>query len=317
MPTYEHSGETVHPDFASVPAWWGDQASSYLAITPYPNGDATKENPSLFAGDAGDWSVPPDAPNPVRFPMSGYLSDPDIVFDDDTRELLMYYRQVTGSNRIYLIRTADARHWSDPQLVAEGPNHVIVSPAVVRRAAGDWLMWSVNSGAIGCDASSTQLELRRSMNGTVWSAPQVVNLPLPPSGLMPWHIDVQWIPSREEYWAIFNAKDAFNCGTTAVYLATSPDGVTWSTQPEPIAVAGDVDELKDIVYRTTFRVDPGGDEVSLWYSGARRDQGRYIWKTVFQRVAVGTLFHHPSLRSQIEMPRRIPPSAELPNPPLG
>src|SRR5690349_9142087 len=98
MPTYDRSGETVHPDFASAPDWWSQAAPGYLAITPYPNGDATKENPSVFEGAFDQWRVPGGAPNPVRFPNSGYFSDPDALFNPATRELWLYARRVSGAN---------------------------------------------------------------------------------------------------------------------------------------------------------------------------------------------------------------------------
>jgi hypothetical protein len=85
-------------------------------------------------------------------------------------------------------------------------------------------MWSVNSN-VGCTAATTSVELRRSTNGLAWSPPQQVMLSLP--GMFVWHIDVQWIPSLGQYWALFNAKVAGNCSTPALYLATSADGVTW------------------------------------------------------------------------------------------
>ena len=47
VPTYDGSGQAVHPDAALTPPGWGG-ATTQLFVTPYPNGDATKENPSLL-----------------------------------------------------------------------------------------------------------------------------------------------------------------------------------------------------------------------------------------------------------------------------
>src|SRR4051812_43260793 len=92
--TYDGSGQTVHPDVVSVPAdWIGTRR--YLAITPYPAGDGSKENPSIFGGDDIDvWRAPAGLTNPVVRPAGGYLSDPDIVYEPQRRELWMYYREV-------------------------------------------------------------------------------------------------------------------------------------------------------------------------------------------------------------------------------
>lgn len=314
MPTYEGSGETVHPDFAATPAWWPKSAAGYLAITPYPNGDATKENPSVFEGAMNRWDVPRGAPNPVRFPGTGYFSDPDALFNADTREMWLYVRQVSGANTIRLLRSADGTTWSEPVTVAEGPEHTIVSPTIVRRSRDQWLMWSVNSGAAGCSARTTRVELRQSTDGFEWSPPRAVEVPSPAAGLTPWHIDVQWIDERQEFWAVFNAKDPFNCGTTAIYIATSADGISWTTQPRPILVAGEVGELADIVYRTTFSFDAATDIVTLWYSGAARRKGALVWRTVMQRVERAALFGRASLMSKAR-DVGIPSSVPLMNPP--
>ncbi|HMH25139.1 MAG TPA: hypothetical protein VK542_00990, partial [Gemmatimonadaceae bacterium] len=146
LETFDGSGQAVHPDVALTPlAWAPDQMQ--LFATPYPNGDASKENPSLYTGKSFvDWLVPPGVMNPVARPAAGYLSDPDEVFNPETNELWLYYRSVTTENQIWLIRGSALSTWSSPTLVASGINHTIVSPTVARRGGGDWLMWSVNSG---------------------------------------------------------------------------------------------------------------------------------------------------------------------------
>jgi len=60
-----------------------------------------------------------------------------------------------------------------------------------------------------------------------WSPPEQVSLVQ--LGYSVWHIDVQWIASRSEFWALYNVKTPGSCTTPAVYLATSGDGVTWRT----------------------------------------------------------------------------------------
>jgi hypothetical protein len=290
-PTYDGSGQTVHPDFAAAPAWWVNRGS-YLAITPYPGGDNAKENPSLLASkDRMHWLPIDGAPNPIVRPGQGYLSDPDIVFEPDARELWMYYRSVEGWNTIRLVRTADGKRWSDPVDVATGKNHDVVSPAVVRRDKHDWWMWAVSAGPRGCNAAETRLDVRQSTNGVDWTDPRPANFPPPADGFMPWHIDVQWIPSREEYWAVYNAKVAGNCGTRALFLSTSPDGVNWTARPNPMLVAGEIHELDAIVYRSTFSYNPTSDVIVFWYSGASYESsGKLVWRTVVQRRSREAVF---------------------------
>jgi hypothetical protein len=282
LPTYEGSGQVVHPDYVQSL----DGAFAYghhLAITPYPFGNATYENPSLFGslGKRDGWLLEPGAPNPIVRPASGYLSDPDVVYVPDSNELWLYYRQATNDNVVLLIRSGDGLRWSEPVEVARRPSHQIVSPTVVRKSASEWYMWAVNSGPSGCGAPSTQVELRRSSDGKHWSDPEPLDLPAP--ALWPWHLDVQWIPSRNEFWAIFNAKTNTGCTTPAIFIARSPDGVAWTVAGRPVISKGRIPEFQDIVYRSTFDYDPAADIVTFWYSGASYVGSQYVWRAAVER----------------------------------
>jgi hypothetical protein len=142
-------------------------------------------------------------------------------------------------------------------------------------------MWSVNAGAAGCSAAATTVEHRTSSDGVHWSAP--APLAMRTGELWPWHLDVQWIPSLGEYWALFNGKDAVSCTTPALFLARSTDGVTWTTYDTPVLARGAIPELTDIVYRSTFEYDASADAVTLWYSGASYMDGRWIWRAATER----------------------------------
>lgn len=280
LSTYDGSGETVHPDYLQIsdPALRG----RFLAITPYKGGSTFYENPSVYtSSDDVRWDTPQFGRNPVALPTQRYLSDPDLVYDPIAREILMYYREVGAEeNTIWLMRTTDASKWTPREAVVSGPNHEVVSPSVVRRSADEWLMWVVNSHS-GCGDAHAELELRRSTDGRHWSEGQT--LEINQNGLMPWHVEVQWVPSRNEYWALYNAKSPGSCNTKGVYLATSPDGVTWTTYPSPVIAAGATRTLNDIVYRSTFAYEENSDAITFWFSGARWDGGAFVWGTVAQR----------------------------------
>jgi hypothetical protein len=217
----------------------------------------------------------------VVLPDAGYLSDPDLVYVPERDELWLYYRQVTADNIVLAVRTRDGRTWTPPMEVARAPNHRIVSPSVVRRAAGDWWMFAVNAGASGCGAAATTVEVRRSADGVAWGDPVTADLRQP--GFWPWHIDVQWIPSRSEFWAVYNVKTEGGCTTPAVFIARSGDGLAWDVVPQAVVVKGAIPTLQDIVYRTTFEFDPLTDAITFWYSGARYESGRYRWGAAVQR----------------------------------
>ena len=304
--TYDGSGQVVHPDIA-WPTPESLDGRPRLAITPYPYGNSSYENPSLFDGTALDtWSVPGGVTNPIVKPSAGYLSDPDILWVAEKRELWLYYRHVDSGNEILVSKSPDGLRWSDPRVVVRVPNHQAVSPTVVRRSATDWLMWSVNAGAAGCTSSSTTVELRRSTDGLAWSSPTRVTLTQP--GVYPWHLEVQWLPSRQEYWALYNGKLDGSCTTDALYLATSADGVMWKTYAAPILRRGALPELADIVYRATFSYDPQRDLVSLWHSGARYTSRGYEWHAAFERRRRTDLFEAAErLQAVAALPPNTPP----------
>jgi hypothetical protein len=282
--TYEGSGQAVHPDHVSLPMSW-PIGSSALVATPYPGGNSGFENPSLFTSSDGRyWAAPAGVDNPLVSPSAGYLSDPDVLYDPESSEIWLYYRQVTGQNLIWLIRSSDGIRWSEPVLVASARNHQIISPTVVRRAEDDWLMWAVNAGVDGCTGANTTVELRRSADGIHWSEPESVSLGQP-NGFA-WHLDVRWLPERNEFWALYPMKSGRNCTTGAVYLATSPDGVEWHSYPTPLLESGIVPELWDVVYRSSLDLDAESDSLDIWYSGARYDGKVYVWALARERLSI-------------------------------
>jgi hypothetical protein len=312
LATPDGSGQTVHPDHVATFAPW-TAAPEYLAATPYTFGDAGVENPSLYARVSDvSWPAPAGLRNPVVVPSAGYLSDPDIVYVPERGELWLYHRAVTSRNEIRLVTSRDGVRWSEPALVVAAPNHDVVSPAVVRRGPTEWLMWSVSSN-VGCTAASTTVEVRRSSDGVVFGPPEPVALAQP--GWFVWHIDVQWIPSRAEYWALYAVKDAGNCTTPAIYLATSADGMTWTTHPSPVLARGEVEALRDVVYRSTFAYDAATDGIRFWYSGARWENGAYVWHTVFHqrtRAEVFATIDDGSTRGTVPPAWDVPPLLDGP-----
>jgi hypothetical protein len=281
------SNQTVHPDFAQAPLW---PDPMLLAATPYPGGSEALENPTLYSRRKGlDWEPTSEQSNPVAKPTAGHLSDPDVVSIPGAGEVWIYFRQTDSRDRIRLIKTQDGEQFTKSVEVLSYKPHSIVSPAVVRRDANRWRMWSVNASDGGCRAYSTKVELRRSADGITWGNPTAVSLGRPGSSV--WHLDVQWIPSRQEYWALYISKVSGSCNTRALFLATSPDGVTWHNYPKPVITAGVIPEFADVVYRSTFAYNPVTDAVRLWYSGARaREDGNLYWQSAFDRRSRSELF---------------------------
>ena len=148
-------------------------------------------------------------------------------------------------------------------------------------------MWTVNGGTDGCSAAATTVELRRSADGLVWGPPAPVQIG--GNGESPWHIDVEWIPSRSEYWAVFNAKTPGTCMTRVVRFATSPDAVTWAVYPYPLLRAGAIPAFADVVYRASIAYDAASDLATILYSGARATDGVYVWQIATEQIGLKSL----------------------------
>ena len=292
MTTFDGSGQVVHPDVTFLPnGWEHGSARLAMAITPYPYGDPRQENPSIFVSESGaDWAVPTGEKNPVQWPQpGGFLSDPALVFEHTADELRLYYREVIGGdNVVRLVTTTDGVQWSMPRETVRVPLYGLISPTVVRRSATRWLMWSVDGGRWGCSNEDAKVDLRRSEDGVHWDAPTRVVLNQP--GGYPWHIDVKWIESFHEYWALYNLKLNGMCATPAVYLATSPDGVEWKTYRNPVLQRGAIPEFADVVYRSSFEYTKADDMVTFYFSGARWDGAGYVWRGALQRRSRAELF---------------------------
>ena len=289
LATFDGSGQLVHPDVVRVPRGWAP-ARRFLAVTPYPGGDIARELPSVYSsGDPSEWVAPNGLTNPIVRPFKGYLSDPDIVFEPQRKELWVYFRHVKRRNTVFLTSSADGTHWTKPVRLISAPNHELISPAVVRVGPGDWHMWSVNAGGAGCSSLETTVDHRTSADGLHWSLPQKV-LVSGAGELTPWHIDVLWVPEFREFWGLYNEKPSGTCATPALRLATSADGITWTPRRTPVLRAGVTAEFRDIVYRSTFEYDARTDMVTLWYSGARSDGESWIWSAAVERKSRRELF---------------------------
>jgi hypothetical protein len=312
LATYDGSGQAVHPDAVQTPDGWGKGTPPlHLVVTPYPEGQASYENPSIYSGQSVTvWQVPQNVQNPIARPVTtGYLSDPDEVYNPSTKELWVYYRQVTTTNQILLLRSPDGIQWGTPVTIVTVPNHQAVSPTVVRKGADDWWLWTVNAGVNGCSSASTVVELRHSTDGIHWSDPQPVYLG--GNDDFPWHVDVTWIPEYGEFWALYNAKTPGSCTTAVLRFATSQDGVHWTTAPTPLLTRGAIPEFADIVYRSSLTYDATSDLVTLWYSGARYEHTDYLWHVAVQQIPRTTLLANVMRTPSPSSSGAVTPAASL------
>jgi hypothetical protein len=306
--TYDGSGELVHPDAVVFPDGW--QGRKYwVSGTPYPTGNPAYENPSIYQGfTSRRLTVPTGATNPLALPTAhSYLSDSDMLYDPDRDQLRMYFRHTTdSSDRLLVMTSQNGAQWSAPQLVLTAERYGVISPSIVRDSAGSWRMWSVYAVAKGCYSLAAEMELtqRRSTDGVTWSDPEHVNLQMP--GRVPWHLDVQYVPAKKQYWALIAAfPDGMSCSNTAVYFASSVDGTNWVVAPTPLLRPGEFAPMNDLVYRSTFHYHEASDAVSVWFSGAHIGNGGFHFAVASARYPYAELMRRVSGPSPMIIQREM------------
>ena len=311
---------------------WGGHRF-WMAVTPNQEGNSQFENPCLVWSDDGKiWSAE-GIPNPLsaveREPDGTHNCDNDVIYDPVSDELWVYYvweqdaqnygqigtsnfkpsilRRIRvaatqgGSGFTYAVQKDAGQENPYTDLVTSTYHYDMQSPAVVRRDANTWLMWSNNSdqgvAPTGWNNQNGFVELRRSTNGTEWGEAKSLKPTLVlQNSWIPWHLDVQWIPNvgadeSGEYWALICAyPKGGGSNHTDLFFAKSADGELWTTYPNPILSPRSGQWDQNFIYRSSFTYDADG-KLSVWYSGGKEQPGNH-WRiayTEFENFLTDTL----------------------------
>lgn len=273
IPTYEESGQQVHPDVYDAgegQTWNGHRY--WMAMTPYPNTNDAHENPSIVVSADGDtWTVPEGLTNPiVAKPADGHNADPDIVLLPDGQTMAMFFMQSddTTFTRVYVTTSTDGVTWATPTQLLTGVAGELISPAVLWDGS-QYVMWTISRTVTPC-----RLDRRTAAAVTgPWSDPVICALPLYVSAnANPWHIDV--IHDADGY-LMFLCSMQNNIGR--LYLARSRDGILWQVGAAPLLEASAAGWDDGRIYRSTgVRTATGYD---LWYSALGTDGEWHVGRT--------------------------------------
>lgn len=267
-PTADGSGQVTHPDLLWFPRGWRGHPY-WMAVTPYPFLDDTRENPAILVSDDGlSWAPPAGCPDPlVGTPEQGYHADPDLIHHPGRDELWLYYLHTVrgGEQRVLLLRSADGRHWEGPRTLFTLPYQGIRSPALAWEG-GELVMWSINMSA------GQILEQRRSPDGLQWGPPRPCSYRQP--GHLPSHIDVVALPGGAGWRMVVQAHPPGD-GRSLLFWAASRDGCRWRGARSPLLSPWDAPPWgARTLYRTTFI--PDGERVRLWYSVRSADNRNHL-----------------------------------------
>lgn len=351
IPTYSYTAQggqaqkaewdATHPDVIDFTKTnkaggkWGGYRY-WMALTPNQDGYSQYENPCLAASHDGiNWVVPNGIENPLsnveHEPTGTHNCDTDLVYNPDSDELWVYYvwerDQPAGTpSNLRLIRVKEKNNSFEitsttggnpyESLINSQYHYDMQSPAIVRRGADNWLMWSNNSDSDnsgnGWQSQVAFVELRTSTDGKNWTNKQSLADTLVLKGTdgidsyIPWHLDVQWVEGQGEYWGLFCAYPRGG-NTTRTYLlfATSKDGKTWTTYPKPLISPRDNKWDNNFIYRSTFVYDDASGTLQVWYSGGKSGGWRIAY-TEFENFLTDTL---PTLGAPYTPGTPTPPPA--------
>jgi hypothetical protein len=275
IPTYDGSGQVTEPDVVSFDLPWHG-FKYWMAFSPYPNADASKENPSIAVSNDGiTWEVPSGLVNPLALPSTGaHLADASLFYNSASDELWIYYIEESAERKttqVFKLASLDGIHWQNQGELFQVPTYTLLSPTVAQ-VNGTYYMWTINGGTTGCTVGSSVLEYRTSSDGVKWSDSSPTNLVQ--SGYVLWHLDVSYVAPKQEYWAAVAAyANGSDCGHTVLFFSKSQDGINWTTYNKPVLGPSTTwDDLE--IYRSSLLFDSSMNHLKVWYSAASKGE---VW----------------------------------------
>ena len=279
--TYDGSGQATHPDvydFGSGNTWNGFRY--WMAMTPYPAADSTKENPSILqSADGNTWAVPAGLTNPLEpQPGAGFNSDVELLYDSGTSTMRCLWRESVGANDTYDSReSTDGFTWSNKTQLLQAVVQSLASTAFVKIGA-TWHAWS-------CDTTVSPIRLKHRTASALtgaWSAAATCTITGLPTSKEVWHVDVAYDTTLGQYHALLCVRDTIvnsaGAGNRSLFFLTSSDGDTWAAQSlilDPLSNAWDGLHI----YRSCMVRTASGYDV--WYGGVSTANAWRIGRTSF------------------------------------
>ncbi len=305
-PTYDGSSQAIHPSIIDFRTEWQlDKWNGYrywMAMTPFPNGNDSFENPSILVSNNGiDWLVLPSFKYPLdRKPgsyyskPSNYNSDTELIYDPDNNSLILYWREYLKGfyEKIWSINISSSLKVEPKRLLIDERGHdgdgISVSPTVWRKSANEWYMWTANGSSL--------INLYSSKDGKNWSKRQRSTSPWMTwnGGYIPWHLEARpnYREQRVEFLINGWSKQASQEGMVLFYAEVPMDDVTNFSMPLSsviLAKGPNNDWDNKLIYRTTFTIEVGQAAYNyrVWYTGLSKSGAWHIGYTEGQ---LGTKF---------------------------
>lgn len=262
----------------------------WMAYTPYPNMDATTENPCIAYSDDGRlWygiaGNPLDS-NPTIDGELAYNSDTHLVYNGSRLEC--WWRTYSSAGQpskaiTYRMVSTDGITWSGKEAL-----HTVdstgkdLSPAVIFKDY-TYHIWTVNS-------LTDVIEYYTSSDGTDWQFVGTIDLPLTfeEEAFNPWHLDVEFMDNK--FYFVINAKSKTT--TRWIVFLASSSLANGSDCSVPCAVVLNNPNSWDFqLYRSC--IVKVGAEYMIFYSARRSESqgiGITVAKTLYEFFGEDTIY---------------------------
>ncbi|MGA1793253.1 MAG: hypothetical protein ACMUHM_04830 [Thermoplasmatota archaeon] len=272
IPTYDGSGQCVHPDIMVFPEAWNGYRY-WMAMTPYPNSNDRYENPSIVASnDNINWTDPVQNPL-IGQPSGTHNSDTEWIFVKGEERVHLMYRK--GEWELFVMSSPNGLDWSSKSLqVFNGTrSNCCLSPAVVSEGNGSLRMWMVNGKG---SPNTLMTYVRKGSPDGPWDLQGNCTVENLPKGRDIWHIDVIRCAGGKFYLALLVLADMDKTINTTLHLGLSSDGMNWTISESEAISASRNSWDNDMIYRASSAVLDGEDRdrLGIWYS-ARSSGGRW------------------------------------------
>lgn len=199
------NNQGFHPKVISFSKMWNG-FKYWIAYTPYPFRDCTKENPTINASnDLKKWVSPKGLNNPLDIPNKSdnyhFNSDSHLLYNTETKELEIFWRYVNVKNNslnitIYKKSSKNGIIWSKKNLFLKSENslfHDFLSPAIlyINKTYKVWYVY---------DKKIHYLEKK----GEIILIHKILNINFK-NNYYPWHLDLIYNNNKKIYEIIISA----------------------------------------------------------------------------------------------------------------
>jgi hypothetical protein len=192
-----------------------------------------------------------------------------LMYDGKRGCLGVIFRQVIGKNIINITTTCDGQTFSATRQLFTAPNHSAVSPTATQGPDGINRIWYVDAGVAGCISQTNVVKMRIATSASAgldsiqFGSEVLTDLAQP--GYVIWHMKVRYVAALKQYIAMYAAfpqtTGIGDCTNDDLFIATSTDGLHWTTYSAPVLNHLDKRFSLESLYRASFVYDAGTDQL--------------------------------------------------------